>query len=103
LTIVTRLVGLPEDGRDNMLNWAAAAFEHYRRPERTRPNGIESIKEMRHWINTSATPRAAQGEQLDGADPPPREDGRDCREIAPLLIRDYINPSLDTTISRPAS
>jgi cytochrome P450 len=27
LTIVTELVGLPEDGRENMLKWAAAAFD----------------------------------------------------------------------------
>jgi len=99
LTIVTRLVGLPEDGRDNMLNWAAAAFDIIGVQNERGRNGIESIKEMRHWINTSATPARLKANSWTARIHDLVKTGAIAAEIAPLLIRDYINPSLDTTIS----
>lgn len=99
LTVVTELVGLPEDGRENMLDWAAASFDILGVQNERGRLGIERIKEMRHWIGTRATrgrlrPGSWTARVLDLAD-----EGRIAPDMAPLLIRDYINPSLDTTIS----
>ena len=99
LTVVTELVGLPDDGRENMLVWAAASFDILGVQNERGRQGIETIKEMRHWIATKATrDRLKQGswtarisEMAERGEIPP--------SFAPQLIRDYINPSLDTTIS----
>lgn len=99
LTVVTELVGLPADGRENMLTWAAASFDILGVQNQRGRAGLETIKEMRQWIATRATaerlrPGSWTARILDLV-------ARDelAAEMAPLLIRDYINPSLDTTIS----
>lgn len=55
LTVVTHLVGLPDDGRENMLSWAAASFDILGIQNERGRRGMERIKEMRHWIATRAT------------------------------------------------
>jgi cytochrome P450 len=99
MTIVTKLVGLPEDGRDNMLKWAAASFDILGVQNERGRSGMECIKEMRQWIADRATPDTlrpgswtARIFDLSGR-------GELPAALVPQLIRDYINPSLDTTIS----
>ena len=55
-TIVTELVGLPEDGRENMLEWASASFNIIGIQNERGKKGIEIIAEMRQWIENEATP-----------------------------------------------
>jgi cytochrome P450/ferredoxin-NADP reductase len=99
LTVVRELVGLPEDGRENMLKWAAAAFDFFGVQNQRGRDGFETLKDMRNWIIARATPEfvkpgswtARLHELADRGDIP--------RELFPVLIRDYLGPSLDTTIS----
>lgn len=99
LTIVTQLVGLPEDGRDNMLSWAAASFDILGVQNERGRNGIATIKEMRRWISTRATPERLKANSWTARILQLVKSGQITADVAPLLIRDYINPSLDTTIS----
>jgi len=99
LAVVTQLVGLPEDGRENMLSWAAASFDILGIQNQRGQKGIETIKEMRHWIVTQAIPERLKQNSWTARIHDLVKTGDITSEIAPLLVRDYINPSLDTTIS----
>ena len=99
LTVVTKLVGLPEDGREHMLEWAASSFDILGVQNQRGKIGLERVREMREWIATRATrerlrPGSWTARILDLSDR-----GEIPQAMAPQLIRDYINPSLDTTIS----
>jgi len=99
LSVVRDLVGLGEYGRDNMLEWGAATFELMGDPGDRRPSAIEKLKQLRAFLedpetisNLSADGWARRATQLgieSGMEP----------ERATELMRDYIAPSLDTTIS----
>jgi cytochrome P450 len=99
LTVVTELVGLPEDGRENMLLWAASSFDILGIQNERGRAGIERIKEMREWIATSATSERLRPGSWTARIMELRDSGQIPVDMAPQLIRDYINPSLDTTIS----
>jgi len=99
LTIVRDLVGLGDGGHAHMLDWGAATFELMGDPGARRSDAVARLKAMRGFLEDAAT--------LDGLS----EDGWARRatamglaqgyapERARELMRDYIAPSLDTTIS----
>ncbi len=99
LTVVRDLVGLGGEGRDNMLAWGAATFELMGDPGDRRDRAVSDLQEMRAYLDHPTT--------LDALDPDgwaQRATGRGIEAgIAPAkaveLMRDYIAPSLDTTIS----
>jgi len=97
--VVRDLVGLGEYGKDNMLEWGAATFELMGDAKERRPDAIGNLKKLRAFLEDSETlnnlsvdgwaRRATQLGIESGMEP-----GR-----AAELMRDYIAPSLDTTIS----
>lgn len=99
LTIVRDLVGLGEHGRDNMLEWGAATFELMGDPGARRDAAVGNLKNLRRFLEhpetlQSLTPdgwasRATRRGIEQGIEP----------DRAAELMRDYIAPSLDTTIS----
>jgi len=99
LTIVRDLVGLGDYGKDHMLEWGAATFELMGDPKNRRDDAIERLKRLRVFLEDKATldnlapdgwaRRATQLGIESGMTP----------ERAAELMRDYIPPSLDTTIS----
>ncbi|MEP5762026.1 MAG: cytochrome P450/oxidoreductase [Litoreibacter sp.] len=99
LKIVTEMVGLPDFGQDNMLKWAAAAFDVLGMQNQRGEKALDAIAEMRAFIagqvnrdtlkEGSWTYRILDLVDQGALDP----------TLAPFAIRDYINPSLDTTIS----
>jgi cytochrome P450/ferredoxin-NADP reductase len=99
LKIVTQMVGLPDFGKENMLKWAAAAFDVLGVQNERGKQAVEVIKEMREFISGQVNrdtlkPGSWTYRILDLVD-----QGELDVELAPFAIRDYINPSLDTTIS----
>lgn len=99
LKIVRDLVGLGEHGKGNMLKWAAATFELMGDPKERRGEAIENLKSLRRFLEDPET--------LDGLSPGGWanratrlgiENGIEPGRAAELM-RDYIAPSLDTTIS----
>jgi cytochrome P450 len=99
LAIVRDLVGLPDFGRENMLKWAGAAFDVQGMQNERGKAAVVAIEEMREFVVREATPDKLKpgswthriGEMVNAGELAP--------ELAPFAIRDYINPSLDTTIS----
>lgn len=99
LKIVTEMVGLPDFGQDNMLKWAAAAFDVLGEQNQRGQNALDAIAEMRSFIQGQVTRETLKEGSwtyriLDLVD-----QGALSANLAPYAIRDYINPSLDTTIS----
>lgn len=99
LTVVSELIGLPEEGRQRILAWAAASFDIMAAAGAPRMEEAGHIMgEMMEYVMDPSLP-----ERL-------RPDGWAARlfnavetgEIAPgqpeVMIQGYLNPSLDTTI-----
>lgn len=100
LTVVARYVGLPEKGRQNMLKWAAASFNSSGPidNELTR-EALAILKEELDYIASEAIPGKLSptgwGQSIyDAADR-----GELPAAKCPIMMLDYINPSLDTTIA----
>ncbi len=98
LTIVRTLVGLPQEGRDNMLVWGSAAFDALG-PEGARTStAIAVVGQEIAFAMDPATPGRMEpggwGARIfDAADR-----GVISRQQASSLVLDLINPSLDTTV-----
>jgi ferredoxin-NADP reductase len=98
-TLVTELVGLPDDGRENMLTWAAAAFNITGVQNERGRTGTEILNEMRQWIVTRATPDRLKPGSLTARIRDMVAAGEIPEELFLGIMNDYITPSLDTTIS----
>lgn len=98
LTIVSELVGLPEEGRQNMLKWAAATFDQLggenARTECARP----VTQEMRDYTIKVATPDRLKPGSWAARLYEAGDSGVVPIAKCPVLMRDYLGPSLDTTI-----
>lgn len=97
LTIVSQQVGLPEEGRQNMLAYAAATFDMIGPDNERARAGLGIIQQMREYTASmtreTLKPGSWAARLLDKVD---------AGEIEPqrfaLMMRDYLGPSLDTTI-----
>lgn len=99
LTVVRDLVGLGDYGKDHMLDWGAATFELMGDPKDRREAAMAKLKKLRAFLEDANTldnlsvegwaRRATQIGIESGMEP----------ARASELMRDYIAPSLDTTIS----
>tara|TARA_R110000772_G_scaffold268582_1_gene396590 strand:+ start:1484 stop:3691 length:2208 start_codon:yes stop_codon:yes gene_type:complete len=98
-SLVTELVGLPEDGRENMLNWAAAAFDITGIQNERGQKGAQTLGEMREWIVTKATPDNLKPGSLTANIRDKVAKGEIPEELFLGIMNDYITPALDTTIS----
>ena len=99
LTVVRQLVGLPEAGKDNMLKWAGAAFNILGVQNKNAQTAIKAIEEMRGFINKKLTAENVKENSWAARIFDLVEKKEVPEHFAPFLIRDYISPSLDTTIS----
>src|SRR5262245_16438445 len=97
VTVVSRLVGLPEAGRERMLEWAAATFDAVGPANARAERALGPFAEMLHYafkVEREALRKDGWAAGLfDAADAGALEPD----ELRGLLI-DYIAPSLDTTI-----
>ena len=99
LAIVRDLVGLPDYGKSNMLKWAAAAFNVLGVQNDRGCAAVAEIREMREFIKDDLGPdTVASGSWIERV-LALAANGDIDPDLAPFAIRDYINPSLDTTIS----
>jgi cytochrome P450 len=98
LTLVTELIGLPEEGRNNMLHWAAGAFDITGIQNERGKRGIEVIEEMRDWV-MKITPESLKPGGLVARIRSLIDAGELAEEHFLSIMNDYLTPSLDTTIS----
>lgn len=101
ITLVSRIVGLPEEGRQRMLHWAGAIFDIMGNINHRYHAALPAQKEAMDYIaalkpeelapgswGARAFALAASGEITD----------RQAREV----VMSYVGPALDTTISATA-
>lgn len=97
VAVVSHLVGLPEDGRERMLAWAAATFDALGPPNARAAAAGPLLLEMAAFAGQAERSRMRGGgwamRLFDAAD----AGAIDASAVGGLLI-DYIAPSLDTTI-----
>lgn len=103
LAVVSHLVGLPEEGRENMLRWAAATFDVLGPANDRAAEARPHVMAMRAYAASVAkrglvTPGGWADRLLDLADASEIDSER-----VPSLFRDFMAPSLDTTILATAS
>lgn len=99
LTIVRDLVGLPEAGQENMLRWANATFDLLGAQNERGRNAVEVFLEQRRYAQAQADPSQLKPGSWTRRLWDLVEEGMLDPELAPVAMRDYLNPSLDTTIS----
>ena len=99
LTIVRDLVGLGDHGKNNMLNWAGATFELMGDPRERRGAAVENLKSLRQFLENPDTLQALSEDGLANRATKLGIESGIKPEKAVELMRDYIAPSLDTTIS----
>ncbi|HZR82192.1 MAG TPA: cytochrome P450 [Candidatus Binatia bacterium] len=97
LSVVARLVGLPDAGRQRMLEWAGAMFDALgvmnERGERALPFVLELAEYVAGLDRSQLRPEGWAARLYAAV-----EEGRiEARDVAGMLI-DYVAPSLDTTI-----
>jgi cytochrome P450 len=97
LAVVSHLIGLPEEGRERMLDWAAATFDALGPMNDRGQAGLAMLYEMGRYAvkvdRDRLRPDGWAARVFAAAD-----DGRlDPTDVAGMLL-DYIAPSLDTTI-----
>ncbi|MCB1340128.1 MAG: cytochrome P450 [Pseudooceanicola sp.] len=98
LTIVSDLLGLPESGRQKMLRWGAATFNALGGQNDRYESAFPIVIELREFCDRGATrdvvrPGSWVAGLYDAADA-----GQIDAALIPQYTRDYIAPSLDTTI-----
>ncbi|MEO3385321.1 cytochrome P450 [Mesorhizobium sp. CAU 1741] len=98
VSIVSELVGMPEHGRENMLRWASAVFDMLGGANARAQAALPIITEMRAYtVNHATRDRVRPGGWVAML-----YDAADAGLIEPtqvqMLMRDYLGPSLDTTI-----
>jgi cytochrome P450/ferredoxin-NADP reductase len=99
VTIVAELVGLPEEGRQKMLTWASATFNLFG-PENERARAaFDDLRDLKAFLDVYGHPdKLKPGGWAARIFEVGAERGIPFETCAQLM-RDYINPSLDTTIS----
>jgi cytochrome P450 len=97
VSVVSHLVGLPEEGRERMLEWASAMFDALgpwnARAEAAAPRAIEMAQYVLGVERSRLAPDGWAARLFAAADA-----GQLDPEDVPGLLIDYIAPSLDTTI-----
>jgi cytochrome P450/ferredoxin-NADP reductase len=99
VTIVAELVGLPDQARGKMLAWASATFNLFG-PENDRARAsFDDLRDLKAFLDEFGTPdKLKPGGWAQRIFEVGAERGIPFETCAQLM-RDYINPSLDTTIS----
>lgn len=103
VSIVSNLVGLPEEGRERMLDWASAAFNSLGPANARCLVAMEISRGLVDYIFHYLTPDMLKENSWAAMALAAARDGELTEEEARGLLLDYVGPSLDTTILATAS
>ena len=98
ITIVSELVGLPESGRERMLDWASANFDCFGPMNQRTLDAFPTVKEMVGYAFTECVPEKLKPGGWAAKIWEAAERGEIRPEQCPVMMNDYMGPSLDTTI-----
>lgn len=99
LSIVTDLVGLGPHGEEHMLKWGSATFEMMGDPRDRREAARQNMGELRAFLDDPGMLSALSPDGWANRATRLAIEAGFERDRAISLMRDYIAPSLDTTIS----
>jgi len=98
VTVVSRLIGLPEGGRERMLVWAEEMFNCFGPMNDRTIHSFPVLAEMMDYATNEAVPGTVKpgswAEDIHTA----AARGEVPAEACPVMMIDYMGPSLDTTI-----
>lgn len=97
VSIVAELVGLTEDGRENMLAWAAATFDALG-PVNARMQAALPMAGSLLQYTAGLTPDQVRSDGWAGRILAEADAGTITPSEATMMVVDYVAPSLDTTI-----
>jgi cytochrome P450 len=98
LTIVSNAVGLPEEGRERMMDWSIGMFNCFGPMNERARNSLPVLSELMHYARTQAVPGKLKPGSWAEAIHEAADRGEVPREAVPVMMIDYMGPSLDTTI-----
>ncbi|PCH93911.1 MAG: cytochrome [Rhodobacteraceae bacterium] len=98
VTIVADLVGLPEEGRERMLDWAPANFDCFGPLNERTQAAFPIVAEMVEYAFTQCVPGKLKPDGWAQMIWDAAHAGEVSLEDAPFMMNDYMGPSLDTTI-----
>jgi cytochrome P450 len=103
LAVVPDLLGWPQDGRENLLNWGAATFDLLGPANhcaaKAVPAGLQMMRFTKQVVRRRSVADGSMGHDILLAADAGKLDHSECS----ALMIDYLAPSLDTTISGIAS
>jgi len=98
VAIVSSAVGLPEEGRERMMQWSIGMFDCFGPMNERARNALPVLTEMMHYARTHAVPGKLKAGSWAEAIHHAAAAGEVPPEAVPVLMIDYMGPSLDTTI-----
>lgn len=98
LSVVAELVGLPDHGRESMLRWASATFDAMGPANDRGAAAFAPLAELYAFCETEAIPGRLKADGWADRIYQAAAAGEMELERCPGTIREYIGPSLDTTI-----
>jgi cytochrome P450 len=98
VTIVSNAVGLPEEGRERMMGWSIGIFNCLGPMNERARNAKPVLSEMMHYARTHAVPGKLKPGSWAEAIHHAAAAGEVPPEAVPVMMIDYMGPSLDTTI-----
>jgi cytochrome P450 len=98
VTIVSNAVGLPEEGRERMMAWSIGMFNCFGPMNERARNAMPVLSEMMHYARTHAVPGKLKPGSWAEAIHDAAAAGEVPPEAVPVMMIDYMGPSLDTTI-----
>lgn len=98
LTIVSNAVGLPEEGRERMMDWSIGMFNCFGPMNERARNSLPVLSELMNYARTQAVPGKLKPGSWAEAIHEAADRGEVPREAVPVMMIDYMGPSLDTTI-----
>ncbi len=98
LSIVSNLVGVPEEGRERMLDWAAGNFNAFGPMSERTGASMGVFEEMVNYAMTQCVPDRLKPGSWAAMLHEAADNGEISEQEARLMALSYIAPSLDTTI-----
>ena len=103
LSIVPDFIGLPQEGREHMLEWAEATFNAMGPLNERCTHALQTAPEVFAYAKQIATSGDLQPGSFGAGIIEAERDGRITEAQCPQLFTAYLVPSLDTTISAVGS
>jgi cytochrome P450 len=98
VTIVSSAIGLPEEGRERMMEWSIGMFNCFGPMNERARHAMPVLSEMMNYARNQAVPGRLKPGSWAEAIHLAAAAGEVPSEAMPVMMIDYMGPSLDTTI-----